>query len=110
MQRIRKQLVGDGVGAGGGVGRAVGTPVPGSSVGVAEGVGVGLGDGVAVGAGGLNCCEKPNTGELGLGDGAGDVAAGAEWLGGSVARVPLRISAPTSPSASMPAPPRAMPA
>jgi hypothetical protein len=110
LQRIRKQLVGVGVGAGCCVGAAVGTPVPGSTAGVAEGVGVGLGDGVAVGTGVLNCCEKPNTGELGLGDGAGVVAAGAKRLGGSVAGVPWRTSAPISPSARMPAPPKAIPA
>lgn len=110
MQKIRKQLVGVGVGAGTGVGPAVGTPVPGSTVGFAEGVGVGLGDGVAVGTGVLNCCAKPNTGELGLGDGVGVITAGAEWLGGSAVFVPCRTSAPTSPSARMPAPPRPMPA
>ena len=110
MQKIRKQLVGDGAGAGVSVGPAVGTPVPGSTVGDAEGVGVGLGDGVAVGTGVLNCCEKPNTGVLGLGDGDGEATAGAEWLGGSVAGVPCRISAPTSPSARTPAPPSATPA
>ena len=110
MQKIRKQLVGDGVGAGCWEGPAVGTPVPGSTAGVAEDAGVGLGDGVAVGTGVLNCCEKPNTGVVGLGAGVGVAAAGAEWLGGSVAGVPCRMSAPTSPSAKIPAPPRAMPA